>query len=72
MADDDDRFDDNDIREVMGRYKDSEAPAPRETMTGLRGEFTTRIRTNQPRKPGCPLFAVMSLGTIWLILSWIF
>lgn len=62
--------DNNDIREIMRRVKESEADYPRDLKTATRAELTTLIR--KKKGPGCPLMGGAILGMFILIVNLIF
>ena len=59
--------------DIKRKIKDFPSPEyPLELLTATRAEFVTRVRTNQPKKPGCPLFTLMVLGVIrWVVYSFL-
>lgn len=60
------------IEKALGNVPPEEYP--RDLYTATRAEFVTRVRTNQPKKKGCPLalltllatFGMFGLGVYWV------
>lgn len=63
---------DQEIKKALEDIKNQPAQYPPELYTATKGEFVTRVRTNQPKKPGCPLMGGAILLIIIGILNIIF